>query len=152
MYRLGAGGGLEVFLAHPGGPFYLNKDKGVWTIPKGLPEEGESLEEAAVREFEEETGLTVQGDLVPLGETKQKGGKLVYAWAVAGDVPPGYISKSNFFEMEWPPRSGKLKLFPEMDKAAFFTAEEARTKINPAQVVFIERLEELLKVNVFRGS
>lgn len=135
---------LEVLLAHPGGPFFQKKDEGVWTIPKGLPEKGEALEQAAVREFREETGLEVKGELISLGEVKQKGGKLVHAWAVEGDVPEGFLLKSNLFEMEWPPRSGKMSQFPEMDKAEFFSLGEAKVKINPAQITFIDRLKKLL--------
>src|SRR5688572_30597031 len=97
--------GLEVLLAHPGGPFFTRKDAGGWTIPKGEPDAGEALEAAAAREFTEETGLLVVGPLVSLGEIRQKGGKTVHAWAFEGDLPPGFTPASNTFEMEWPPRS-----------------------------------------------
>ncbi len=143
MYRFRSNS-LEVLLAHPGGPFFQKRDAGVWTIPKGLPEEGEELQKAAVREFEEETGLQVNGQLIALGEVKQKGGKIVHCWAAEGDLPEGFVLKSNFFEMEWPPRSGKVMRFAEIDKAEFFSSHEAKRKMNPAQVVFIERLEDTI--------
>lgn len=139
MYRR-IGAEVEVFLAHPGGPFYRNKEDGIWTIPKGLPEPGEALEATARREFAEETGLPVSGELLPLGEVRQKAGKVVHAWAFAGDLPAHYALKSNLCEIEWPPRSGRRMMIPEIDRAAFFSIAEARTKINPAQVAFLDRL------------
>lgn len=136
--------GLELFLVHPGGPFFRNKDDGAWTVPKGEIEEGDEPLETARREFSEETGLAVPDDgLVELGGIQQKGGKHVLAWAFEGDCDPGSI-ESNTFEMEWPPRSGKRQAFPEVDRAGFFDPEEARRKINPAQTAFIDRLEEAL--------
>jgi predicted NUDIX family NTP pyrophosphohydrolase len=143
MYRR-RDGGLEVLLAHPGGPFFRHRDLGAWTIPKGRPAEGEALEEAAAREFQEETGLTVGQPLLPLGDIKQKSGKTVHAWAFEGDLPPGYVPASNAFRVEWPPRSGRLQRFPEVDRAEFFSVAEARAKINPAQRPLIDRLCALL--------
>jgi predicted NUDIX family NTP pyrophosphohydrolase len=139
MYRRTARG-LEVLLAHPGGPYFVKKDAGGWTIPKGEPEPGEAIEAAAEREFTEETGLPVSGQRFSLGEIRQKGGKTVRAWAFAGDIPPGFAAKSNLFEMEWPPRSGKRASFPEIDRAEMFPLEVARVKINPAQAEFLDRL------------
>ncbi len=143
MYRRRADG-IEVFLAHPGGPFFRNKDAGAWGIPKGGPLSGEPLDVAAVREFQEETGLAVAPPLLPLGDVKQRGGKTVHAWAFAGDAPQGFVPTSNTFELEWPPRSGKRQLFPEVDRAAFFPLPVAREKMNPAQAAFLDRLVALL--------
>jgi predicted NUDIX family NTP pyrophosphohydrolase len=143
MYRRGQNG-IEVLLAHPGGPFFRHRDEGAWTIPKGRPSPGEQLEEAAIREFKEETGLPVAEPLLPLGEIKQKSGKTVHAWAFEGDLPPGYVPASNAFRVEWPPRSGRLQRFPEVDRAEFFQVPEARAKINPAQRPLIDRLCALL--------
>jgi predicted NUDIX family NTP pyrophosphohydrolase len=144
MYRRGEHG-LEVLLAHPGGPFFARKDDGAWTIPKGVPEEGEELRAAAAREFGEETGLPVSEPLLALGDIKQKGGKTVHAWAFAGDaLPPAFLPRSNTFEMEWPPRSGRRQSFPEIDRAELFGLDVARRKINPAQIPFLDRLLELL--------
>lgn len=145
MYRLArADRTLEVLLAHPGGPFFRNKDDAAWSIPKGAPEAGETLEQAALREFAEEVGLPVEGPLLPLGEIRQKAGKVVHAWAAAGDAPKDFEPRSNLVEIEWPPRSGRRLKFPEVDRAAFFSVEEARRKINPAQVPLIDRLLRLL--------
>jgi predicted NUDIX family NTP pyrophosphohydrolase len=143
VYRQGPEG-LEVLLAHPGGPFFRNKDDGAWTIPKGAPAPGEDLVTAALREFGEEVGLPVAPPFVPLGDVRQKGGKLVAAFACAGDAPAGFTPASNSFELEWPPRSGRRQLFPEVDRAQFFPLEIARRKINPAQVALIDRLEATL--------
>jgi predicted NUDIX family NTP pyrophosphohydrolase len=143
MYRRG-GGGLEVLLVHPGGPFFRGKDAGAWTIPKGLPSAAESLPEAARREFGEEVGLSAGASLIPLGEIRQKGGKVVHAWAFEGDLPPGFVLHSNTFELEWPPRSGRRHRFPEIDRAELFPVAIARTRINPAQVPFLDRLEAVL--------
>jgi len=136
--------GLEVLLAHPGGPFFTKKDAGGWTIPKGEPDPGEALEAAAAREFTEEVGLPVTVPLVPLGEIRQKGGKAVHAWAFEGDLPPGFTPASNTFELEWPPRSGRRQSFPEIDRAEMFPLETAREKINAAQAVFLDRLQAIL--------
>jgi len=143
MYRRGERG-LEVLLAHPGGPFFTKKDAGGWTLPKGEPNPGEPLEAAAAREFTEETGLPVTAPLISLGEVRQKGGKTVHAWAFEGDLPPGFVPSSNTFEMEWPPRSGKKQSFPEIDRAEMFPLEVAREKINAAQAVFLDRLAAML--------
>jgi predicted NUDIX family NTP pyrophosphohydrolase len=143
MYRR-APNGLEVLLAHPGGPFFRHRDEGAWTIPKGRPSPGEELQAAAIREFQEETGLPVKEPLLPLGEIKQKSGKTVHAWAFEGDLPPGYVPASNAFRVEWPPRSGRLQRFPEVDRAEFFGADQARAKINPAQRALIDRLCALI--------
>ncbi len=139
MFR-GAAETLEVFLVHPGGPFFRKKDAGVWGIPKGLVEAGEDLETAAVREFSEETGLEVTEPRLPLGSIVQKGGKIVHAWAFRGTVPDGFVPVSNSFEIEWPPRSGRRQSFPEIDRAEFFDLGTAREKINAAQIAFLERL------------
>jgi predicted NUDIX family NTP pyrophosphohydrolase len=146
MYRRGPGG-LEVLLAHPGGPFFRTKDDGAWTIPKGIPTTGELLPDAARREFAEEIGLpagTVDR-LVALGEVRQKGGKVVHAWAFEGDLPFDFILRSNTFDLEWPPRSGRRQRFPEVDRAELFAVDVARTKINPAQSVFLDRLQALVE-------
>jgi predicted NUDIX family NTP pyrophosphohydrolase len=135
---------LEVLLAHPGGPFFRNKDADVWTVPKGEVEEGEDLLSRARREFEEEVGIPANGDWIDLGWVKQKGGKTVYAWAFAGNLPDEFQVCSNNFEMEWPPRSGKMESFPEVDKACFFSLEEARLKLKAAQTPFLDRLVEAL--------
>lgn len=131
---------LEVLLVHPGGPFFARKDDGAWTIPKGETVPGEDLLARAQTEFQEELGIKAGGNWIALGSVKQKGGKTVYAWAVEADLPENFTLKSNTFEMEWPPRSGKMKEFPEIDRAEFFSEEVARRKINPAQVAFLERL------------
>src|SRR5262245_24686524 len=125
--------GLRVLLAHPGGPFFQKKDAGVWSIPKGLADAGEDLLAAAKREFEEETGFKPSGEFVALAPVKQKAGKIVQAWAVEGDLDPAAV-RSNTFEIEWPPRSGKRAAFPEIDRAEFFDMKTARSKINPAQI------------------
>jgi len=135
---------LEVLLVHPGGPFFARKDDGAWTIPKGEAAPGEDLLTRAQIEFEEELGLKPQGEWIELGSIKQKGGKTVYAWAFKGDLPESFEPKSNLFEIEWPPRSGKGKQFPEIDQALFFSEEVARRKINPAQVAFLDRLHATL--------
>ena len=143
MYRRRAGH-VEVMLAHPGGPFFRNKDEGFWTIPKGAPETGEPLPETARREFAEEIGLTVAAELLPIGDIRQKGGKKVHAWAFEGDLPPDFVLTSNLFEVEWPPRSGRRQSFPEIDRAEFFPIAIARTKINAAQAEFLDRLLALM--------
>jgi predicted NUDIX family NTP pyrophosphohydrolase/predicted alpha/beta-hydrolase family hydrolase len=134
------GSALEVLLVHPGGPFFVKKDEGAWTIPKGEAAPGEDLLQRAQIEFEEELGIRPRGNWIELGSIKQKGGKTVHAWAFEGDLPDSFKLKSNTFEMEWPPDSGKLKKFPEIDRAEFFAEEVARRKINRAQVVLLDRL------------
>jgi len=129
----------QVFLVHPGGPFFRNKDEGTWSIPKGEFTEDEEALDAAKREFEEETGLVLTGDFIALDPITQKGGKKVYAWAVEGDIDHETII-SNTFEIEWPPRSGKKQIFPEVDKAGWFDVETSKVKINVAQVSLIESL------------
>ena len=132
--------GIEVLLGHPGGPFFAKKDEGVWSVLKGEAEPGEELEVVAQREFTEETGHAVpDGELVPLGEITQRGGKRVVAWAVEGDLDPA-TSTSNTFEMEWPPRSGRLQTFPEIDRVAWFGPDGAGRAINSAQATFLDRL------------
>lgn len=130
----------QVLLVHPGGPYFKNKDAGAWSIPKGEASEGEQLQAAAVREFEEELGFAPAGDFLPLTPIKQKGGKVVHAWAIAGDCDPEDIC-SNTFTMEWPPKSGKQVEFPEIDRAAFFDFETARKKINAGQIPLLDELE-----------
>ena len=130
---------LELFLAHPGGPFWAGKDDGVWSLPKGLIETGEDPLAAARREFAEETGYAVDGEFTPLGELKQKGNKIVHAWAVEGEIDAAAI-KSNTFAVQWPPNSGQWRHFPEVDRAGWFTVDEARNKILPGQATFIDRL------------
>ncbi|QVL30713.1 NUDIX domain-containing protein [Telmatocola sphagniphila] len=143
MYRFREGK-LQVLLAHPGGPLYRTKDEGHWSIPKGEIEPGEHLLEAAQREFREETGITPTGPFVELSSIKQKGGKIVHAWAFAGDCDPNVI-QSNTFTMEWPPKSGRTKEFPEIDRADFFSVEEARLKIKAAQMPLVEALQRILE-------
>jgi predicted NUDIX family NTP pyrophosphohydrolase len=133
---------LEFLLVHLGGPLWKNKDEGAWTIPKGEAAEGEDLLIRAQIEFEEELGIKASGNWMPLGSIKQKGGKTVHAWAFEGDLPPDFQLHSNTFEIEWPPRSGKFKDFPEIDRAEFFSEKIARRKINPAQITLLDRLRE----------
>ena len=142
LFRRGTTG-LELFLAHPGGPFWQRRDGGAWTIPKGLAEEGEDALAAACREFKEETGLTPEGPFIPLGSVRQKAGKLVHAWAWEGDADPATIT-SNTMQTEWPRGSGQWLTFPEVDRCAWFDPSVARQKINPAQATFIDRLESEL--------
>lgn len=142
MYRL-RDGKLEVFLGHPGGPYYQGIDD-CWSIPKGLIEEGEDLLAAAQREFEEETGVHPHGPFFVLGEILQKNRKTVYVWAFAGDVPADYCAHSNLCSIEWPPHSGQQIEIPEMDTARFFSLEEARVYMKQSQHPFLERLCQLL--------
>jgi predicted NUDIX family NTP pyrophosphohydrolase len=134
---------LEVLLAHPGGPLYRKKDDGVWTIPKGEIDHGDDgLLRRAQKEFEEEVGIPAEGgDWIDLGWIKQKGGKTVYAWACEGNLPDDFECRSNMFEMEWPPRSGKMQSFPEVDQVCFFSLEDARRKLKEAQIAFLDRLK-----------
>jgi predicted NUDIX family NTP pyrophosphohydrolase len=136
---------LEFFLVHPGGPFYRNKEDGVWSIPKGIPEPNEELLQVAVREFEEETGIKPHGEFFSLGYVQQKAGKIVYAWCFIGKWDPSAGIKSNLFSIEWPPKSGKHQSFPEVDKAEWFTLQDAKRRINPAQVFLLERAAEVFK-------
>jgi predicted NUDIX family NTP pyrophosphohydrolase len=135
---------LEIFLAHPGGPFFANRDEDVWSIPKGVPNEGEMLEQTAEREFYEEVGIHPHGPYLELGKITQKGGKVVYAWAFEGDWQEGTPNRCNTFKMEWPPKSGKICEFREIDRVGFFTLEEARKKLKAAQWPLVERLVQEL--------
>ena len=143
LYRIG-NKNPEVFLVHPGGPFWAKKDDGAWSIPKGEFDDDEDPLTAAKREFEEETGLKISGNFIELNPIKQKSGKIVYAWAIKGDIDPLKII-SNEYEMEWPPRSGKMKNFPEIDKAAWFNLNEAKKKINEGQSGLIMEVENKLQ-------
>jgi predicted NUDIX family NTP pyrophosphohydrolase len=144
LWRHGADG-VEVLLGHFGGPLWAKKDAGAWAIPKGLVEAGETPEQAARREFQEELGFPAEGDLVPLGRIRQKGGKYVEAFALEGDLDAAAI-RSNDFTLEWPPRSGRRQSFPEIDRAAWFTLREARQKILPSQVPILDQFETGLRV------
>jgi len=141
LYRV-RDGALQVFLAHPGGPFWKKKDLGAWTIPKGEIDEGEDPLAAAKREFSEEIGVELQGEFVKLEPIRQKSGKIVAAWAVEGDFDPANLD-SNLFSMEFPPKSGKQVQFPEVDRAGWFGMDEARTKILEAQVPLLDQLRAL---------
>jgi predicted NUDIX family NTP pyrophosphohydrolase len=151
MFRRRAGL-LEFLLVHPGGPFWAGKDDGAWTIPKGEAAPGEDLLVRAQTEFEEELGVPASGEWLPLGSVKQRGGKTVHAWAFEGDLPDAFQLRSNVFEMEWPPHSGKRATFPEVDRAEFFDEETARKKINAAQQVFLDRLLDLLQTERSRSA
>jgi predicted NUDIX family NTP pyrophosphohydrolase len=139
LFRRSAGK-LELFLAHPGGPFWAAKDVGAWSIPKGVVEPDEDLLTAARREFREETGYTVAGPFVPLGSVQQKSGKEIHAWACEGNVDASR-AVSNKTTIEWPPKSGRRMEIPEVDRCEWVSAEDARTKLNPAQAAFVDRLE-----------
>jgi len=143
LYRK-TGSHVEVFLVHPGGPFWKNKDEGAWTIPKGEFTSSEEALAAAIREFKEETGCTLTGTFIPLAPITQKAGKKVYGWAVAGNIDAQAL-QSNIFTLEWPPGSGKKKDFPEVDRGAWFDLPGARIKINPAQTGFLDELEQIMK-------
>jgi predicted NUDIX family NTP pyrophosphohydrolase len=133
---------IEVLLVHPGGPFFAKKDAGVWSIPKGEYEDGDDPLACALREFEEELGTALEADSpIELGTIVQRGGKHVIAWAVEGDLDPS-SAHSNTFTMEWPPRSGRQQEFPEVDRAEWFSVQEAREKLVPAQVELLDRLVE----------
>ena len=134
---------LQVFLVHPGGPFWKNKDDGAWSVPKGEYEDNEDPLTAAKREFYEETGHDIEEDFIELKPIKQKSGKIVQAWAIEGDIDPANI-KSNLFEVEWPPKSGKMKSFAEVDRAGWFTVDEAKVKMNAGQVGLVEELLQLV--------
>jgi predicted NUDIX family NTP pyrophosphohydrolase len=136
-------GELEVFLVHPGGPFWTRKDLGAWSLPKGEIGDGEDLLDAAKREFTEETGFAIDGGFRPLEPVKQSGGKVVHAWAIEADCDAPRV-QSNLFSMEWPPKSGRTQEFPEVDRAGWFTIPEARKRILKAQTGFIDQLVALL--------
>lgn len=145
LYRL-AGARLEILLAHPGGPLFARRDADSWSIPKGEPDGDEPLFDVARREFAEETGHPVpDGPVHDLGTIVQKGGKVVFAWAVEGDLDPA-LAVSNTFDLEWPPKSGRTVAFPEIDRVAWFDPNEARTRIKASQIPLLERLEAVLAV------
>jgi predicted NUDIX family NTP pyrophosphohydrolase len=142
LLHRGEGEALEVLLVHPGGPFWAKKDEGAWSIPKGELEQGEESRACALRELEEEIGSSLgltPERLIELGEVRQKSGKIVHGWAAEGDFDPATL-RSNTFTMEWPPRSGQEREFPEVDRAEWLAPEQARLKINPAQAAFLDRL------------
>ncbi len=143
VYKIAAGE-LRVFLVHPGGPFWRTKDAGAWTIPKGEIADGEDALAAARREFREETGQDVAGEVTPLTPVRQAGGKIVQAWAVLAAIDTAHIV-SNSFEMEWPPRSGRTRSFPEIDRAQWFTLAEARARINKGQAALLDELDARLR-------
>jgi predicted NUDIX family NTP pyrophosphohydrolase len=146
LFRHSAAGQLEVLLVHPGGPFWARRDAGAWSIPKGEVDPGEEERACALRELEEETGAAFRdaaaAELLPLGEVRQKSGKVVSAWALEGDLDADAIV-SMTFELEWPPRSGRLQTFPEVDRAGWFALSAAREKLVPAQAPFVDRLAEI---------
>lgn len=143
MYRV-RDNQLEVLLVHLGGPFWASKDNGAWFIVKGEVDPNEAEFDAALREFQEETGIKANGDFITLGTVKHKGGKIVHAWAFEGDCDPASI-RSNTFTIEWPPRSGRQQTFPEIDRAQFMSVEQAREKMHTAEFEFVERLEKILQ-------
>lgn len=139
MYRR-RNGALELLIAHPGGPFFARKDAGAWSIPKGEPNPGEALEACARREFAEETGIIAElGELTSLGSVQLRSGKVVHAWAFEADCDASTL-RCNTFELEWPPKSGRLQVVPEIDRYEFCDLETARRKLNPAQVAFVDRV------------
>ena len=142
VYR-GRAGEIEVLLVHPGGPFWARRDAGAWSIPKGEYSDDEDAQAAARREFAEETGWRIDGELTPLGEIRQKAGKAVTAFAAEGDFDPATLT-SNSFEMEWPPKSGRIASLPEVDRAGWFSLAEAREKIIEGQRPLLDRLEALV--------
>jgi predicted NUDIX family NTP pyrophosphohydrolase len=143
--------GLELLLAHPGGPFWRDRDVGAWTIPKGVVDEGEELLDAACREFAEETGIAPAGPFLSLGSIRQKGGKVVHAWAWEGDADASAIV-SNTTKIEWPPGSGRWITYPEVDRCGWFDPAAARERMNPAQAELVERLESMLAKRIVRGE
>ena len=150
MYRV-AEEGAEVLLVHPGGPFWRDRDAGAWTLPKGGVHDGESLLEAACREFEEETGVRPRGPYLELGSVRQRAGKRVHAWAWEGDADPTRVT-SNVCRAEWPRGSGRFITYPEVDRCAWFAPEAARAHLNPAQAEFVPRLEALLATSAATTS
>jgi predicted NUDIX family NTP pyrophosphohydrolase len=138
VFRL-TNGKPQFFLVHPGGPFWKNKDEGAWSIPKGEFADDEDPLVAAKREFEEETGIRCGGKFIELAPVKQKSGKLVFAWALEMDIDPGSV-KSNLFSVEWPPKTGKMQEFPEIDKGGWFDLNDAKQKINASQAYFLDQL------------
>jgi len=149
LYRRN-GGGLEVLLAHPGGPYWARQQHGSWSVPKGIAEPDEPPEAVAAREFAEETGFELDAvasdpaQRLDLGEVTLKSGKVIHAWAVEGDLDPD-LAHSNEFEIEWPPRSGRRQMIPEVDRVAWFAPDEARSRAHPAQAAFVDRLEAALR-------
>ena len=143
LYR--RGDELEVLLVHPGGPFWAKKDMGAWSLPKGEFEQGEEPLQTAKREFTEETGFPIEGEFRQLDPLRQRGGKIIHAWAIEADCDPSQ-TRSNLFSMEWPPKSGRMQNFPEVDRAAWFPIPEARKRILPGQVGFIDQLLSVLKI------
>lgn len=143
---------MQIFLAHPGGPLYQKKDDGYWTIPKGEPPADEALMDTAVREFEEETGIRPRGPYIELGTITQKGGKVVHGWAFEGDHDASRPILSNLFEMQWPPRSGRVQRFPEVDRAQFFSLPEGKRKLKSAQWPLVERLIASLQISDTRDE
>jgi predicted NUDIX family NTP pyrophosphohydrolase len=148
LFRRTASDEIEVFLAHPGGPFWAKRDAGAWTIPKGVPHPGEELLAAAQREFHEETGIALRGPFVALGNVRQKAGKVVHAWACEGDADAAAV-RSNSMPFEWPPRSGQWITVPEIDRCEWFDLSSARARINIAQEAFIDRLVSLVREGQF---
>ncbi|MFO7853333.1 MAG: NUDIX domain-containing protein [Bacteroidota bacterium] len=145
LYRFNRGI-FEVLIVHPGGPYWAKKDEGAWSIPKGEFEDDEDPLEAAIREFNEELGLEIKGDFIPLTPVKQRSGKTVYAYAIEKDFDPSGFT-SNTFSLEWPPNSGKMKEFPEIDKAGWYDFETGKRKLNEAQATIIEELRRKLNLN-----
>jgi predicted NUDIX family NTP pyrophosphohydrolase len=143
MYRR-RGAAVEVLLVHPGGPFWAKKDEGAWSLPKGIIDPGEDELLAAIREFEEETGFTAEGDFIALTPRRQPSGKVILAWAIEGDCDPSAM-KSNTFTMEWPPQSGNIAEFPEADRVEWFDSESAKSKIIKGQKGFIEEFENFIE-------
>jgi predicted NUDIX family NTP pyrophosphohydrolase len=143
LFFRNSGGVTEVFLVHPGGPFWAKKDEGAWSIPKGEFGDDEEPLEAAKREFKEETGFTAEGEFEVLDPLRQPSGKIVYAWAVRGDMDAS-AARSNTFTIEWPKGSGKMREFPEVDRAGWFSLKAARQKLLKGQVAFLDQLEEML--------
>lgn len=131
---------IKVFLVHPGGPFWKNKDLGAWSIPKGEFVDGEDALDAAIREFKEETGTTVSGNFIELSPVKLKSGKIIHAWALEGDIDPSKVKCETYIDVEWPPRTGKTLSIPEVDRGEWFLTDEAKKKINPSQAALIDEL------------